>query len=110
MRALPRVAAGASLLTLAAAITAPSTNVTFTTRACQPPHDTFPFCDTTRPLAERVADLLARLQDADVPPQLTARHGPGQAAPYSNVSYLGIPEWDWGMNAQHVSRLTACWS
>ena len=86
----------------AAAKTVPRTNETVNTRACQPPHDTYPFCDTTLPIATRVADLVGRLQGAEIPPQLTARHdGGGSPGPASNVSRLGIPTYDWGLNALH---------
>ena len=47
--------------------TVPATTVTYDSRAaCQPPYDTFPFCNTSLPLALRVADLVGRLQEAEV--------------------------------------------
>jgi hypothetical protein len=92
----------AGALALAAAKTVPETTVTASTRACQPPYDTFPFCDTTLSLDARVKDLVSRIPDADVPPQLTARHGGGGSpGPASNISAIGLPEWDWGLNAIH---------
>ena len=91
-----------ALAALAAAKTVPETAVTASTRACQPPHDTYPFCDTTLSLDARVKDLVSRIADADVPPQLTARHGGGGSpGPASNISAIGLPEWDWGLNAIH---------
>jgi hypothetical protein len=47
-----RFTAAAAALVAAAALTIPSTNKTVTTRACQPPYDTFPFCNTSLPLGE----------------------------------------------------------
>jgi hypothetical protein len=46
--------------------TVPATTVTYDSRACQPTYDTFPFCNTSLPLALRVADLVGRLQEAEV--------------------------------------------
>lgn len=86
----------------ASAQTTAWTDVTFKTRACQPPYDTLPFCNTALSLDERVADLVGRIKDADVPPQLTARHGGGGSpGPASNISYIGVPEFDWGLNCIH---------
>ena len=36
-------------------------NFTRDTRACQPPHDKYPFCDTSRPLSDRLGDLISRI-------------------------------------------------
>ena len=84
------------------AISVPATNVTFVTRACQPPYDSFPFCNTSLSIASRVADLISRLLPEEIPPQLTARHGqPSQVMAGDNITRLGIPEYDWGCNAQH---------
>ena len=94
--------ATSTLAALAAAGTVPETNVTASTRACQPPHDAYPFCDTSLSLDARVKDLVSRIPDADVPPQLTARHGGGGSpGPASNISAIGLPEWDFGLNAIH---------
>lgn len=84
--------------------TVTANNVTVQTRACQPPHDQYPFCNTSLPLGERVADLITRIAENpnDIPPQLTARHGGGgNPAPASNISRIGLPEWDWGLNCLH---------
>jgi len=91
-----------ALCALATGQTVNQTTVTYDTRACQPPYNTFPFCDTTLSLDARVADLVTRLQGAEIVPQLTARHGGGGSpGPNDNVSRLGLPEFDWGMNAIH---------
>ena len=82
----------AGALVLCAARTVPISSETLNTRACLPPHDTFPFCDATLPTAARVADLVGRLEGAEIPPQLTARHrGGGSPGPESNVSRIGLP-------------------
>ena len=41
--------------------------------ACVAPHDHYPFCDQTKPLDDRVSDLIARIREEDVPNLLTAR-------------------------------------
>ena len=78
-----------------------ASNVTLNTRACQPPFVTMPFCDTSLSTAERVADLIARIwatpnTTAVIPHMLTARNNGASAIPA-----LGVPEYDWGMNAGH---------
>lgn len=66
------------------------------TRACQPPHDTYPFCDTALSIDARVADLISRLNDSDIPALLTARHNESGQAPVSGaIPALGIPAYDW---------------
>jgi hypothetical protein len=86
--------------------TVPATTVTYDTRACQPPYDWFPFCNVSLPLKDRVADLVGRLQGPEIVPQLQARHGGGTSPlPNDNVTRLGLPEFDWGMNAVHGKRL-----
>lgn len=83
-----------ALLPGAHAKTVRADNVTFTTRACQPPHDTYDFCNTSLPLSARVASLIAELHDDEVPSQLTARHhGGGNPGPESNVSRIGLPTY-----------------
>ena len=86
----------------AVAKTVPATTTTLDTRACQAPHDTLGFCNVSAPLAARAAALTALLRDDEILPQLTARHGGGGSpGPASNVSRLGLPEFDWGLNAIH---------
>ena len=65
-------------------------------RACVPPHDTFPFCDTQLSRSDRVSDLIERLTLEEKLPLLIARN-----SPKGNVSRLGIPEYDWGGNCIH---------
>jgi hypothetical protein len=86
----------------ALAKTVPVSNATLTTRACRPGFDTFAFCNTTLSIQQRVDDLISRLTEAEITPQLTARHhGGGNPGPESNITRLGIPTYDWGMNAIH---------
>jgi hypothetical protein len=42
-------------------------------RACSPPHESYPFCNTSKSVEERVWDLVHRVRDADKPGLLTAR-------------------------------------
>ena len=95
---------GIVLLGLPAALaqTVPASTKTLDSRACQAPLDAFPFCDATLSLDARVRDLVSRIDAANVAPQLTARHGGGDSpGPPSNISALGLPEWDWGLNCIH---------
>lgn len=49
-------------------------------------------------------DIVQRIiaQPEWITPQLTARHGGGGSpGPNDNVTALGLPELDWGMNAIH---------
>lgn len=92
----------AAVAAVAAAQTVPANTNTVDTRACQAPFSALPFCNTTLSLEERVADLVGRLQGPEIVPQLTARHnGGGSPGPGANVSRLGLPEWDFGLNALH---------
>jgi hypothetical protein len=63
-------------------------------------HSHYPFCNTSKSIAERAADLVARIHDADKPGLLTARAL--QALPY-----LGVPAYYWGTNCLH-SAITEC--
>ena len=77
--------------------TVPSNTVTYDTRACQPPHDTYPFCNPGLSLDERVNDLIERIwvvSNQTIPLLLTAR-----SMGKNNISALGLPEYDFGMNA-----------
>lgn len=76
--------------------TVPGTNNTVETRACLPPHDIYPFCNTSLSLEDRVKNLIELLQDDEKPPLLTAREGGGGSpGPPGNVSRIGLPEYDW---------------
>lgn len=69
-----------------------------------PPHDTYPFCDHTKPMQARIDDLISRLTLEEKPYLMVARE-----SPKGNISRLGIPEYDWGLNAIHgVQRYVAC--
>lgn len=86
---------------LATAVTPPAPSPV-TTRACLPPHDRWAFCNTSLSLAERVDDLVSRLAPSEIPALLTAREGGGGSpGPPGNVSRLGLPEYDWGVNCVH---------
>lgn len=77
------------------------------TRACLPPHDTYPFCDVTKPIDERVDDLISRIEMDEIPPLLTAREGGGDSpGPPGNISRIGLPEYDWGVNCIHGVQTT----
>ena len=101
----------ASFASFASSQTLPVNGETVATRACIPdgPFASLPYCDASLSIDERVADLVNRLwQNASfwVPPQLTARHGGGDSpGPSSNVSAIGLPEFNWGANCAHVSSI-----
>lgn len=86
----------ASFLIVARAQTVPATTVTVDTRACRPPHDSYPFCNPKLSLDERVNDLIARVWNtsAEVIPQLLTARNFGR----SNLSALQVPEYDYGLN------------
>lgn len=65
----------ACAVALSRAQSIPQSNTTLVTRACRPGFDTYPFCNTTLSVTERVADLISRLELTDIPPLMTARHG-----------------------------------
>eukprot|EP00047_Mylnosiga_fluctuans_P006447 m.246915 g.246915 ORF g.246915 m.246915 type:complete len:772 (-) comp15227_c0_seq1:9-2324(-) len=66
-------------------------------RACSTPDTSqYPFCDPSLPLTTRINDLISRLTLEEKPYLLTARE-----SPKGNISRLGIPEYDWGLNCIH---------
>jgi hypothetical protein len=75
------------------------------TRACQPPHDHYPFCDHTLRLEDRVGDLISRIPDDAKPHLLTARGWP-QGNVRNLTSELGVPAFDWGLNCIHGVQST----
>eukprot|EP01060_Flectonema_neradi_P018021 TRINITY_DN2483_c1_g2_i2.p1 TRINITY_DN2483_c1_g2~~TRINITY_DN2483_c1_g2_i2.p1 ORF type:complete len:776 (+),score=198.43 TRINITY_DN2483_c1_g2_i2:44-2371(+) len=82
--------------------TVPVTTSTVDERACRPGYDHFGFCDTTKSKKERLSDLIASLQDDEIPALLTAREGGGGSpGPPGNISRLGMPAYDWGLNCIH---------
>lgn len=58
--------------------------------ACLPPNDTFPFCDTTLAVADRVADLISRMTLAE---KVSMTYDRG-----SEVDSIGIPDINWCVN------------
>jgi hypothetical protein len=97
-----------ALAARAAAQTVPVTTTTLDTRACIPggPFAAAVYCNPKAALEDRVNDLVERLFAGDaaswVPPQLTARHGGGGSpGPMSNVSEVGLPEFNYGLNCAH---------
>ena len=53
-----------------------------------------------------MSDLIAHLELSDIPALLTARHG-GKDGPLNNISRIGVPEYDWGVNCLHGVQ-TSC--
>eukprot|EP00051_Salpingoeca_urceolata_P028265 m.485929 g.485929 ORF g.485929 m.485929 type:complete len:823 (-) comp24071_c0_seq1:75-2543(-) len=95
-------------LALADAKTVPATNKTVETRACQPPHDTYPFCNHKLSITDRVNNLISLLEVDEKPLFLTAREGGGGSpGPGPAVPRLGVPEYDWGVNCIHGVQ-TSC--
>lgn len=54
-----------------AAKTVPASSKTMDTRACLPPHDSYPFCDTSRSIDERVTNLISLIEESEIPPLLS---------------------------------------
>jgi beta-D-xylosidase 4 len=89
----------ALLFALGDSQTIPANTVTYDTRACQPPHDAYPFCNSALSLDERVNDLIERIwlvANESIPLLLTAR-----SMGKNNISALGVPEYDFGLNSIH---------
>ena len=59
--------------------------------ACQKGFDHFPFCDISLPVEQRVADLVARINDTDKPNLLTARGLGGHGDKMQAIPELGVP-------------------
>eukprot|EP00038_Savillea_parva_P000253 m.95117 g.95117 ORF g.95117 m.95117 type:complete len:954 (-) comp10088_c0_seq1:7-2868(-) len=76
--------------------------------ACRPPHDTFPFCDTSMPVHQRVLDLIGRINDTDKPNLLTARGHGGDGSALQALPALGVPAYYWGTNCLHSLNGGSC--
>lgn len=81
--------------------------------ACLPPHDAYPFCDTTLAVEARVADLVKRINDSDKPNLLTARGTGGSGKYVQAIPALGVPGYYCGLGADRTfprcaSALLAC--
>ncbi len=70
----------------------------------------YPFCDTTQPLEARVDNLISLIADDEIKLFMKAREGGGGSpGPANNISRLGLPEYDWGVNCIHGGAfLRAC--
>jgi beta-glucosidase-like glycosyl hydrolase len=80
----------------------PNSNKTVETRACQPPHDSYLFCNVSFPLEDRVDNLISLLKTEEIPLFMKARlGGGGSPGPANNISRIGLPEYDWGVNCIH---------
>eukprot|EP00054_Salpingoeca_dolichothecata_P025258 m.174997 g.174997 ORF g.174997 m.174997 type:complete len:788 (+) comp25291_c0_seq2:67-2430(+) len=65
-------------------------------RACVPPYDKYPFCNTSLSLDDRIESLIGLLEPDEKTYLLVARE-----SPKGNISRLGLPEYDWGANCIH---------
>jgi hypothetical protein len=74
--------------------TVPATNVTVATRACQGAFASFPFCNTSLSVHDRVLDLIGRLQPSDIAPQVRGRGGGG----VRGWEAAALPTWSCGGN------------
>lgn len=91
-------------------VTTPANDLTVKTRACLPPHDIYPFCDPKLSIDDRVENLISLLHPDEKPPLLTARNdGGGSPGPGSNITRLGLPEYDWGVNCIHGTSCSCNW-
>ena len=68
------------------------------TPACSKPFDSFPFCNTSLSVDDRIEDLLKRIPDETKPNLLTARGGPHGLQNYSEI---GVPPYYFGTNCLH---------
>mmetsp|Transcript_8016 Transcript_8016/g.8854 ORF Transcript_8016/g.8854 Transcript_8016/m.8854 type:complete len:761 (+) Transcript_8016:22-2304(+) len=66
-------------------------------RACSTPTtNRYPFCNPKLSRDERLKNLISLIQTDEKPPLLTARE-----SPRGNISRIGLPEYDWGLNCVH---------
>ncbi len=72
--------------------------------ACRPPHDQFPFCDVSLPVATRVDDLISRIQTKDKANLMTARGRGGDGKNMQALPELGVPAYYWGTNCLHSTQ------
>ena len=86
----------------------PSPGHTKATRACLPGvTDHYPFCNTSLSITERVNNLISLLKPEEMPTLLTAREGGGGSpGPPGNITRIGLPEYDWGVNCIHGVQTT----
>lgn len=61
----------------------------------------YPFCDTTLAVADRVNDLISRINNSDKPNLLTARGRGGNGEQMQAIPALGVPSYYWGTNCLH---------
>ena len=71
--------------------------------ACTPgtPGTRFPFCNASKTVSARVADLVSRVEVSELGGQMTARQNPA-------IDRLGVPSYYWGTNAIHGMQDVAC--
>eukprot|EP00043_Microstomoeca_roanoka_P016573 m.170059 g.170059 ORF g.170059 m.170059 type:complete len:826 (+) comp16484_c3_seq1:65-2542(+) len=69
--------------------------------ACQGQFGSFPFCNTSASLEERINDLIDRVPLDIIGQQQTARESP-------EMINLGVPAYYWGTNAIHGMQNTDC--
>ena len=75
--------------------------------ACNPPHDRYPFCNTSLTIDVRVHDLIARIPNSIKPNLLTAR-GNLRNKNRQAIPSLGVPSYYWGSNCIHSSMFSNC--
>ena len=76
--------------------------------ACVAPHDKFPFCNTSLSVADRVRDLVSRINDTVKANLLTARGRGGSGQNMQALPELGVPSYYWGTNCLHSLNGGAC--
>ena len=60
-----------------------------------------PFCDASKPLDDRVADLVSRLTLAEKIGELTTGNGVNGGTGNNQIQRLGIPAYDWWSEGTH---------
>ena len=69
-------------------------------QACLPPHDTFPFCNTSLSIPVRVTDLVSRFDNQTKSSMLKTAWG--------GFSTLGVPPWNWYTEGLHGVIFEGC--
>ncbi len=64
-----------------------------------------PYCDSSLPIASRVADILSRMTTAEKTAHLWGSGSHGDNTTFPGVPRIGLPPFDWGLEGLHGLRV-----